>query len=116
MDFLDVVLFIVGLPFFFAALYLFVLALFSVRKAPPPPVRSLKFDLLIPSHNEEGGIEATVRDARALDYPAENFRVVVVADNCTDRTAELAEKAGALVWPRQNQEKRGKGYALEMAF
>ena len=44
------------------------------------------------------------------------FRVLVVADNCTDSTAALARAAGAEVLERDDTERRGKGYALDFAF
>ena len=46
------------------------------------------------------------------DYPADYISVFVVADNCTDRTARVAEEAGATVYTRFNREQVGKGYAL----
>jgi hypothetical protein len=42
--------------------------------------------------------------------------VVVVADNCSDDTADRARAAGATVMVRNDQDKRGKGYALDHAF
>lgn len=52
--------------------------------------------VLVPAHNEEAGIGATLASLRAQSHPPE--RVVVVADNCTDRTAEIARAAGAEVF------------------
>ena len=53
---------------------------------------------LIPAHNEEDVIYDSVKSIiDNQNYPRELFDVYVVADNCTDRTAELAEKAGAIV-------------------
>jgi 1,2-diacylglycerol 3-beta-glucosyltransferase len=75
-----------------------------------------KFDVIVPAHNEEVGIAATVRSLRALDYPPGMYRVVVVADNCTDATATRAAEAGAEVLERKDVERRGKGYALAHAF
>lgn len=74
------------------------------------------FDIIVPAHNEEAGIERTVTSLCALDYPRESFRVIVVADNCDDATAELARRAGARVSERRDTERRGKGYALAHAF
>ncbi len=51
--------------------------------------------MVIPAHDEEDGIGETVRSGLALDYPARLFEVLVVADNCTDRTAGQARQAGA---------------------
>jgi 1,2-diacylglycerol 3-beta-glucosyltransferase len=76
----------------------------------------MRFDIIIPAHNEESGITAVVQSALAIDWPADHFRVVVVADNCSDATAEAAAQAGARVLVRQDNELRGKGYALAFAF
>lgn len=81
--------------------------------AEPPLTR---FAVVIPAHDEEQQIAATVKSVLRADYPAKRRRVIVVADNCTDRTAERASDAGALVWERIDRERRGKGYALEYAF
>jgi len=76
----------------------------------------LWFTLLVPAHDEEGTILPTLRSLLALDYPRDRFRVVVIADNCTDSTAEVARAAGATVLERHEKEKRGKGYALAWAI
>jgi glycosyltransferase involved in cell wall biosynthesis len=68
------------------------------------------------AHNEEAVIVEHVRNLRALDYPRDLYDVVVVADNCTDGTAELAADEGALVWRRKNIKQRGKGHALRWAL
>lgn len=66
--------------------------------------------VLIPAHDEEQGIAATIR-ALLAEAPA-GTRVLVVADNCTDGTAARAREAGAEVVERHDPERRGKGYAL----
>ena len=73
-----------------------------------PPYRTA---VLIPAHNEGAGLLPTVRDCQAQLGPAD--RVLVVADNCTDDTAEIARAAGAEVVVRHEPARRGKGYALE---
>ncbi|MCZ7585881.1 MAG: glycosyltransferase [Deltaproteobacteria bacterium] len=70
------------------------------------------FTVLIPAHDEEAGVAVTVASARAQDYPPDRRRIVVLADNCTDRTAEVAAEAGAEVAERHDRELRGKGHAL----
>lgn len=67
--------------------------------------------VLIPAHNEEAGLTETL--GHLIDRDRDSMRVLVVADNCEDRTAEVARAAGAdLVIERHDSERRGKGYAL----
>jgi cellulose synthase/poly-beta-1,6-N-acetylglucosamine synthase-like glycosyltransferase len=66
--------------------------------------------VLVPAHDEESGLPATLDGLRRQLRPED--RLVVVADNCTDRTAEVARAAGAEVVERHDSERRGKGFAL----
>jgi cellulose synthase/poly-beta-1,6-N-acetylglucosamine synthase-like glycosyltransferase len=53
---------------------------------------------VIPAHNEAEVIFDTVSECiNKQDYPKDLFDVYVIADNCTDKTVELAKKAGAIV-------------------
>jgi len=74
--------------------------------------RSTHFLILVPAHNEEKGIEATLRSLYALAYPPELYRVVVIADNCSDSTAAVVEQHGTECWVRNDANARGKGQAL----
>lgn len=74
------------------------------------------FAILVPAHNEELLIGTTLSSLALLDYPADLHNVHIIADNCTDRTVEIARAAGAHVLERTDTEKRGKGYALAWAF
>lgn len=112
----DLLLTLLALPVLAAALYLAALALLSGRSAPPPPGSAVRFDVVVPAHDEEEGVAETVRSLLALDYPADLLRVFVVADNCADRTAERARAAGAQVLERVDPARRGKGHALAFAF
>ena len=114
---LILLLWILAVPAVVACAYLFGLTLLSAAvKLPPAAARKLKFDVIVPAHNEESVIAAVVASVRRVDWPADQFRVVVVADNCTDATASRASAAGAHVMTRVDSEKRGKGYALDFAF
>lgn len=97
--------------------YLGFLAIMAGRHTPPvTTTKTRRFAFLVPAHNEETGIRATVDSLLAVDWPRDRFDVVVVADNCSDATAVVARAAGATVLERQNKELRGKGYALEHGF
>lgn len=88
------------------------------RKTDPPslgPEPALA--VIVPAHNEELTIARTVANllAQAAGEPGV-IRVFVIADNCTDKTASCALQAGAAVLVRQDDERRGKGFALDFAF
>ncbi len=85
-------------------------------KVPRSAARTLRFDVIVPAHNEAAIIDRTIASLRSIAWPQDRFRVVVVADNCTDDTAEVARRAGADVLVRNDPSKRGKGYALQFAF
>src|SRR5690606_10093754 len=71
---------------------------------------------LVPAHDEALLIEGCVRSILAMDYPADRREVVVIADNCTDGTADLARTAGATCLERADTERRGKPWALAWAL
>lgn len=72
--------------------------------------------VVIPAHNEEMVLGAALAALREQQFPADRFRVVVIADNCVDATPEIGRAAGATVLVRHNKTERGKGYALAWAF
>ncbi len=114
---LDLTLLVLALPVLAASGYLLLLTLLSGQKPAPPQVPPrLKFDIIIPAHNEEAGIARTVTNLSRVDWPVELRRILVVADNCSDATADRAREAGATVLVRHDTERRGKGFALALAF
>lgn len=112
----DIVSLVAAVPVLAASTYLAVLTLLSRRLTPPAPDTRTRFDIVVPAHNESAGIALTVASLRAIDYPDDRYRILVIADNCTDNTAELASEAGARVIPRQSATERGKGYALALGY
>lgn len=80
------------------------------------PLKKSRIAILIAARNEEAVIGNLLESINGQDYNKELFSVVVVADNCTDNTAELARSFGATVFERFNKEKVGKGYALDFAI
>lgn len=88
----------------------------------PVPARSwnkpawtdIKVAVLVPAHDEAAVIETTLVPVRSQLKP--NDRLIVIADNCNDNTAEIASTAGAIVLERQDEARRGKGYALDFGL
>lgn len=85
----------------------------QMRIAALPSIRPADLTIIIPAHDEEARIERTVQAAR-MAAPAD-AAILVVADNCSDATAACARAAGAEVIERQDEARRGKGYALGFA-
>ena len=67
--------------------------------------------VLVPAHNEATGIRTTIKSI--LEQLISGDRLLVVADNCTDNTADVVRETGAEVVERHNSDLRGKGYALD---
>ncbi|WP_035290790.1 glycosyltransferase family 2 protein [Clostridium sp. KNHs214] len=103
---------------FIISMYYLCISFFGIwRKKDSKEVQPEKrFALIVAAHNEEVVIEDIVLSLKMLDYPNKLYDIFVIADNCDDKTAERARKAGALVFERFDDEKRGKGYALEWMF
>ena len=82
------------------------------RQRRRPTSSATKFAVCIPAHDEESTIERAVRALRAQSYDSSDFAIHVVADNCRDSTAAIAQSAGAFVHRRDDAENPGKGAAL----
>lgn len=75
-----------------------------------------RFAALICARNEENVIAELIGSLKAQNYPGDLLDIYVIADNCTDGTAEAARAAGATVYERFDTEAVGKGYALDYLF
>jgi cellulose synthase/poly-beta-1,6-N-acetylglucosamine synthase-like glycosyltransferase len=73
--------------------------------------RRPRIAVLVPAHNESSGVGATIANLQAQLVPGD--RILVVADNCSDDTADAVRRAGADVCERFDANLRGKGYALD---
>jgi cellulose synthase/poly-beta-1,6-N-acetylglucosamine synthase-like glycosyltransferase len=91
----------------------------SANGAPPACIDQgapARFAVIIPAHNEELVIASALESVSRLDYPREAYRVIVIADNCTDNTATIARQCGADVLERHDTTAIGKGFALAWAL
>lgn len=99
-----------GAFFFYQIVYL--LIPYVKKRKPHQSVSFHRFGVLIAARNEEAVIGQLIESILNQDYPRELIDIYVVADNCTDQTANRAWEAGAVVKERFNQWLVGKGYAL----
>lgn len=76
--------------------------------------QKLNVCVLIPAHNEAVCIESTLFSVQRASTM--NEKILVVADNCTDNTADIARLNGTTVIERFDLQNRGKGYALDFGF
>ena len=112
----NVLLTIIGVAFGIQLIYII---LFFVRaKKYPVAEKKHRFGIVIPARNESSVIADTVKCILSSKYPKDMFDVYVVADNCTDNTAELARNAGATVFERFDPDPKHHkaGYALKYLF
>lgn len=94
--------------------YMFVA--FKAKKKNNPGIQNVhpnKYAIIIAARNEELVIGQLIKSIKNQKYPEEMIDIFVIADNCTDDTARVAEKAGAIVRERFDKTQIGKGYALD---
>lgn len=97
-----------------------VIGLFGYKKFKPTENKH-KYALCVPARNEEKVIKNFLDSVAESDYPLDKITVFVIADNCTDKTAEIAknyEKNGlnVRVYEHNNPNERTKGFALKYFF
>lgn len=118
--FIDVVLFVIALGLLVPIAVLFIEC--SAALLPNGYVDDVdaagevrpRLAVLIPAHNEASEIGATLE--KIMPQLTEQEQLVVIADNCSDETAAIARQFGATVVERQDNERRGKGYALDFGL
>ena len=93
-----------------------VCSLIKFKEKPLLVNKEHKFMALIPAHNEEKVVANLVESLRKQNYPKDKLDIYVIADNCTDNTAEVARKAGAIVYERTDPDHKTKGYAMQWFF
>ena len=87
--------------------------LFTKSKTFSKAQRNHHYAVLICARNEEKVIGNLIDSIKKQNYPQELIDVFVIADNCTDKTAEIGKEKGAIVYERKNELLKGKSYALD---
>ena len=88
-------------------------ALIQFKEKPLIKNKKHKFMMILPAHNESSVIGALIESLQSLDYPKELYDIYVIADNCTDNTAQIAKDLGAIVYDRFDEKKKTKGFAMQ---
>ena len=88
-------------------------ALIQFKEKPLIKNKKHKFMMILPAHNEASVIGDLVESLQALDYPKELYDIYVIADNCTDNTAQIAKDLGAIVYERFDEKRKSKGFAMQ---
>ena len=101
----------------FTALYAYqiiyvAVALFHKKPMPMTAKQNHRYAVVIAARNENTVIGNLIDSIKKQKYPQNLIDIFVVADNCTDNTADVARRAGAIVYERFNTQLVGKGYAL----
>ena len=89
-----------------------VCSLIKFKEKPLLTNKKHKFMAIIPAHNEEMVVGNLVESLKNQNYDKDLLDIYVIADNCTDRTAVIAEEAGAIVYKRFDEKNKTKGHAL----
>lgn len=112
----DIIILLIVLICYGHRLFHAIHGLFCKKVTYPSSNKKHKYGYLITARNEENVIGYLIDSIKNQNYPQELMRIFVVADNCTDKTAEISRNKGAIVFERFNKKLIGKSYALELAF
>lgn len=97
----------------YAYQFFYILVPHIKKDKPHKQAKLHRYAVLICARNEEAVIADLIDSLHGQTYPQDKLKIFVMADNCTDRTADTARAAGATVYERFDREKVGKGYALD---
>ena len=106
--------FVITVIFFtcFAYQFFYIPVAWLKKQRPLPEGQRHRYAVLIAARNEAAVIGSLIDSLKRQNYPADLINIYVIADNCTDHTAEVAESHGATVFERFDRVQVGKGYAL----
>ncbi len=114
MQLISFINYLIGTAFFLCYIYqiYYILVPFMKKEEKSYRGEQNRFAVLISARNESKVIKNLLDSIDAQTYPRELTDVFVVADNCSDNTADIAEACGAHVYRRFDNVNVGKGYAL----
>ena len=109
----DLIMVPVQVFIFLFTVYYFIIGFCGMwrRKEDKILVPQKSFAVIVAAHDESMVIGQLIENLRAMEYPETLYDIFVIADNCSDDTAEIAKKAGAIVCERFSETGKGKGFA-----
>lgn len=111
---------VVSVAFIFQLIYLFLF--FLPAKKYPVAKEKHKVGIIICAKDEEAVIGRTIKKMQALNYPKDKYEIIVMADNCSDKTADIARElngeVAVKVFERHEPDKKkhNVGWALNYLF
>lgn len=107
---------LIFLVLYFHQYIYFIVGTFKVHKLKKKDFKQHKIGIVISARNESKVIGNLIESIQKNDYPKDLVNIFVIADNCTDNTAEICRNMGCIVFERFNDKEIGKGYALNYLF
>ena len=111
----EVMLWVVGSLMFYGS-FLAILGFLTPSKKFKKTEKKYTYCVVVAARNEEKIIAQVLHSIQKQDYPADKITTIVVAHNCTDKTAEIARAEGAIVYEYNNSKERTRGFALKHGF
>lgn len=112
-DIINNLIFAFAIVFNLKQIFYLIVALLKKEKDPGREASFHHYAVMICARNEANVIADLIDSIKTQSYPQDLIDIFVMADNCSDDTAEIASSRGVHVYTRFNSEKVGKGYALE---
>lgn len=97
-------------------IFYLIIGLFAPKKSYPATDKRYRYGIVVCARNEEMVIGNLIDSIHAQDYPSKYTEIFVVADNCTDRTADICREKGCTVYERNDPAHARKGYAMKFLF
>ena len=112
-DIINNLIFAFAIVFNLKQIFYLLVAVLKNEKDPGREASFHHYAVMICARNEANVIADLIDSIKTQSYPQDLIDIFVMADNCSDDTAEIASSRGVHVYTRFNSEKVGKGYALE---
>ena len=110
----------VSVAFGFQIIYIFIC--FLPKRKYKEATKKNRVGIVIAARNESEIIGRTIKILQNMNYPKDKFEIIVMADNCTDNTAEVAKLLSNEVKVRvferfeSDKKKHNVGWALNYLF